>query len=78
MEESNENDPFEDIEAAANRATLDLLPRKSRVQYDIAYSFRNGVKRKAFLENILKMYFWPILRRKQRYGRHHLCGQIIR
>lgn len=27
-----------DIEQAANRATLDLLPQKSRQQYDIAYN----------------------------------------
>lgn len=62
MEESNENDPFEDIEAAANRATLDLLPRKSRVQYDIAYNkFQKWCEAKGvsgkYTENVFLAYF---------------------
>jgi len=31
-------EPLNDIIEAATRATLDLLPRKSRIQYEVAYS----------------------------------------
>lgn len=51
-----------DVEEAANRATLDLLPQKSRQQYDIAYKrLIEWCKMKKvadkFTENILLAYF---------------------
>lgn len=57
-----EIDPFEDIDEAAGRATLDLLPRKSRVQYEIAYekfvkwTEKKGVSGK-YTENVFLAYF---------------------
>ena len=62
MQEIQEIDPLKDIEEAANRATLDLLPRKSRIQYEIAHNKfikwceNKGVSGK-YSENILLAYF---------------------
>jgi len=53
--------PVEIIEAA-NRATLNLLPTKSRQQYNIAYS--------RFVE-------WCILKKNQNYGNLQAYGPII-
>jgi hypothetical protein len=51
-----------DIEEAANRATLDLLPSKSRQQYNIAYdTFLEWCKHKKvegkFSENVFLTFF---------------------
>lgn len=62
MQEIQEIDPLKDIEEAANRATLDLLPRKSRIQYEIAHNKfikwceNKGVSGK-YSENIFLAYF---------------------
>lgn len=56
------NNPFKEIDEAANRATLDLLPRKSRIQYEIAYNKfvkwceEKGVPGK-YTENVFLAYF---------------------
>ena len=55
-------DPFKDLYEAAHRAALDLLSRKSRMQYEIAYNkFVKWCKEKGvsgkYAENLFVAYF---------------------
>lgn len=61
-EEDGCTDQMKNIDEAANRATLDLLPKKSRLQYEIAYNKfvewcnKKGVSGK-YTENVFLAYF---------------------